>query len=137
MLPFAFQPKLHNPVEEFERINGVCFAGAYYKKYTERNKNFNDILSAIVPELKVDIYDRNFFDDNPNYKFPEEFNSYIIGTLAYDEINLAYKGYDIALNLNTIKNSQTMFARRVFELLASNTTVFSNYSQGIELMLSC
>ena len=134
LLPFAFQPKLHNPIEEYERINAVCFAGAYYKKYAERNKNFNDILSAITPELNIDIYDRNFFDDNPDYSFPDEFKTHIVGTLAYDEISLAYKGYNFALNLNTIKNSQTMFARRVFELLASNTTVFSNFSQGIELM---
>ena len=134
LLPFAFQPKLHNPSEEFERIDGVCFAGAYYRKYAERNKNLEDILDVVKQDLRVDIYDRNFHDDNPEYQFPEKFREHIVGTLSFEEINLAYKGYKIALNLNTIKNSQTMFARRVFELVASNTTVFSNYSQGVELL---
>jgi len=134
LLPFAFQPIAHNPIEEFERINGMCFAGAYYKKYAERNKDFNSILNGVKSSLKVDIYDRNYLDDNPDYSFPEEYLDLIIGTLQFDEINLAYKGYDFGLNLNTIKHSQSMFARRVFELVASNTHVFSNYSRGIELL---
>ncbi|MBL3684624.1 glycosyltransferase (plasmid) [Sinorhizobium meliloti] len=36
--------------------------------------------------------------------------------------------------MNTIKQSQTMFARRVFELLASNTVVVSNFSRGVRLL---
>ena len=134
LLPFAFQPKLHNPISEFERIKGICFAGAYYKKYQERNLNMVNILTGVQDKIDVDIYDRNFLEENPDYAFPEEFLKYIVGTLAFDDINLAYKGYEIGLNLNTIKHSQTMFARRVFELLASNTLIFSNYSRGVELL---
>jgi len=134
LLPFAFQPITHNPIEEFERIEGLCFAGAYYKKYAERNKDFNNILGGLKSSMNVDIYDRNYLDDNPDYSFPEEFSDLIIGTLKFDEINLAYKGYDFGLNLNTIKHSQSMFARRAFELVASNTIVFSNFSRGIELL---
>ncbi len=134
LLPFAVQPLLHNPIEEFERINKLCFAGAYYRKYAERNENMDSILSGISEDLDFDIYDRNYLDDHPDYKFPDKFHKNIIGTLDFSEINLAYKGYEAALNLNTIKNSQTMFARRVFELLASNTLVFSNYSRGIKTL---
>lgn len=133
-LPFAFQPKLHNPIEEFQRIEGVCFAGAYYKKYEQRNKDFENILNPISEQFEVDIYDRNYLDNNPDYSFPEKYSNRIVGTLGFEDINLAYKGYEIGLNLNTIKDSQTMFARRVFELLASNTIVFSNYSRGIKLL---
>ena len=134
LLPFGFQPKLHNPVSEFKRINKVCFAGAYYKKYQERNRNMTDILLGIQDGIDYDIYDRNFLENNPEYEFPAEFTKSIVGTLDFSEINLAYKGYEIGLNLNTIKNSPTMFARRVYELLASNTLVFSNYSRGMKLL---
>ena len=134
LLPFAVQPTLHNPVEEFDRIDKMCFAGAYYRKYAERNEDMENILSVVGNELGYDIYDRNYLDDHPDYKFPEKFHKNIIGTLDFSEINLAYKGYACALNLNTIKNSQTMFARRVFELLASNTLVVSNYSRGIRTL---
>ena len=134
LLPFAVQPKLHNPIEEFKRIDKLCFAGAYYKKYQQRNEDMTNILSGISGEIDFDIYDRNYLDDHPDYTFPEMFHSNIIGTLDFKDINLAYKGYNLALNLNTIKNSQTMFARRVFELLASNTLVFSNFSRGIKML---
>lgn len=133
-LPFAFQPKTHNPLEEFTRIKGICFAGAYYKKYQQRNKDFESILKPIHNVFNLDIYDRNYLDANPDYSFPEKFSKFIVGTLDFNEINLAYKGYNIGLNLNTIKNSQTMFARRIFELIASNTLVFSNYSRGVKLL---
>jgi hypothetical protein len=32
LLPFATQPKHHNPIEHFERKEGICFAGAYYHR---------------------------------------------------------------------------------------------------------
>ena len=93
-----------------------------------------NILSGISDKIGFDIYDRNYLDDHPDYTFPELFHSNIIGTLDFEDINLAYKGYNLALNLNTIKNSQTMFARRVFELLASNTLVVSNFSRCIKML---
>src|SRR5690606_1573461 len=59
---------------------------------------------------------------------------YIVGTLPFSEIDKAYKGYRYAINLNSIKQSQTMFARRVYELLGSNTITVSNFSRGVRLM---
>ncbi|MGK8472336.1 glycosyltransferase family protein [Stutzerimonas stutzeri] len=57
-----------------------------------------------------------------------------VGTLPFSEIDRAYKGYRYAINLNSIKQSQTMFARRVYELLGCNTVTVSNYSRGVRLM---
>jgi len=47
-------------------------------------------------------------------------------------MNKAYRRYKVFLNVNSVADSMTMFARRVFELLASGTPVVSNYSKGIE-----
>jgi len=44
----------------------------------------------------------------------------------------AYKGYKYCLNVNSIKNSKTMFSRRVFESMACGTPVLSTWSKGIE-----
>jgi glycosyltransferase involved in cell wall biosynthesis len=82
----------------------------------------------------VEIYDRNYGKDDPNYKFPAEYQPFIVGNLPFDQIDKAYKGYNYAINLNSIKQSQSMFARRVFDLLASNTVTVSNFSRGIRLM---
>ena len=39
-LPFAAQPKIHNPLEEYERQNKFCFAGSFYVRYQERSNVF-------------------------------------------------------------------------------------------------
>lgn len=132
LLPFAFQPKITNPIEKFKRREATCFAGAYYKKYPERIKDLNVLLDSISSHGNIEIYDRNYGNPDINYKFPHEYEKYIVGTLPFEKIDLAYKGYCRGLNLNTVKQSQTMFARRVFELVASNTLVVSNYSRGVK-----
>lgn len=133
-LPFACQPYLHNPLELYQRDPGLCFAGAYYRRYPERTRDLESFM-AKIPEFKsIEIFDRNFGKSDEQYAFPGEYQDYIVGTLSSSEIDLAYKGYDFSVNLNSVKESQSMFARRVYELLASNTTVVSNYSRGLELM---
>jgi glycosyltransferase involved in cell wall biosynthesis/spore maturation protein CgeB len=134
LLPFACQPVSHNPIEIFKRKDAICFAGAYYLRYPERTANLSDFVFALSDVKPIEIYDRNYGKDNPIYQFPEEYNRYIVGTLPFSEIEQAYKGYRYAINLNSIKQSQTMFARRVFELIASNTLTISNFSRGLRLM---
>ncbi|MAT42499.1 MAG: methyltransferase type 12 [Anaerolineaceae bacterium] len=131
LMPFAAQTKIHNPIEKFSRKDRFNFAGAYYAHFPERTKDLNIVFEAVKSEWDLDIYDRNSYPDNPNYRFPEIFKKHILGTLPPEEIDIAYKGYKYGINLNTIKQSQTMFARRVFELLASNTVTVSNYSRGV------
>lgn len=134
LLPFACQPAVNNPIEKYPRKDAFCFAGAYYVRYPERTRdlgNFSLTLNAFRP---LEIYDRNFGKDDSNYQFPDEYRPYIVGNLPYEQIDKAYKGYRFAINLNSIKQSQSMFARRVYELLASNTVTVSNFSRGVRLL---
>lgn len=147
-LPFAAQPKLHNPIEEYERKDRFCFAGSFYMKYKERSRVFMD-LAPLFLENGLDIYDRNYkkeaSDNNTqttsiaspaaeNYYFPSELRDCILGGLPYSKISLAYKGYKYGVNMTSMVQSGFMFARRAFELLACNTVTVSNYSRGLELL---
>ncbi len=134
LLPFACQPRQHNPIEKFERKNAACFAGAYYARYPERQRDFLRMMIQLLERGPVEIFDRNHGKTDPDYQFPASYRDYIVGNLPFSEIDRAYKGYRYAININSIKTSQTMFARRVFELLASNTLTISNYSKGIRLL---
>ena len=134
LLPFACQPANNNPIETYDRKDAFCFAGAYYVKYPERTRDLGNFVEALPAFRPLEIYDRNFGKSDPNYQFPPEYQPFIVGTLPFDQIDKAYKGYRYAINLNSIKQSQTMFARRVFELLASNTITVSNFSRGVRLM---
>ncbi|AHG65835.1 glycosyltransferase family protein [Advenella mimigardefordensis] len=134
LLPFAAQPKTHNPIEKFERKDAFNFAGSYYLRYPERQRDFGSLIDTVRQFKGVEIYDRNFDNPHPHYTFPEKYKTFILGKLPFSEIDKAYKGYRYGINMNTIKQSQTMFARRVFELLASNTVVVSNFSRGVRLL---
>lgn len=133
-LPFACQPAVHNPIEKYVRKDAFCFAGAYYVRYPERTRDLESFVKELPAHRPLEIYDRNYGKDDPNYQFPAEYQPHIVGTLPFTEIDKAYKGYRYAINLNSIKQSQTMFARRVYELLGSNTLTISNYSRGVRLM---
>jgi len=130
-LPFACQPEVHNPIELYNRKDAFCFAGAYYVRYPHRTRDLEGFVEGLPDFRPIEIFDRNFGKDHPDYMFPEAYQKYIVGSLPPEQIDRAYKGYRFGINLNSIKNSQTMFARRVYELLASNTVTISNYSRGV------
>lgn len=135
LLPFAAQTKYHNPLELYDREDKFCFAGAYYKRYPERMRDLDTFVDSITQIKGLDIYDRNYYLDDPNYAFPKVYKQYIVGNLKPDEIDKAYKGYRFNINMNSVKQSQSMCARRVFELLASNTVTVSNYSRAVRNLL--
>lgn len=103
LLPFACQPLNHNPIEKYERKNAFCFAGAYYARYPERQKDFDVFIDTLSVMAPVEIFDRNHGKDHPDYMFPERYRKLILGNLTFDQIDLAYKGYQYAINLNSVK----------------------------------
>ena len=134
LLHFAAQPKLHNPIEREEREDKFCFAGAYYSSHTERTNNFNNIAHYAMRVKGLDIYDRNYNNEKATHKFPEFYKPFILGKLAPEEIDKAYKKYMYNINVTSGTYSQSMFARRCFELFASNSIVISNYSRGLKTL---
>lgn len=129
---FSACTKLFHPVEQFHRKNRMCFAGAYYRRQKERTEDFEWIYETLKHVIPVDIYARNPHPGNSDYSYPQKYNNHIIGTLSIDNMKYAYKQYYFNLTINTVKYSSTMEARRVFELLASNTVTVSNGCQAIK-----
>ena len=135
-LPFAAQPTIHNPIKIVDKKeNMACFAGSYYRHHENRCIDMDRVFDGAAKYGLV-IYDRNFEKNQngemPNHQFPDRLKPFIKGNLRYYEIDKAYKGYKVVINVNTVKESPTMFSRRVFEALACGSPVVSTYSQGIE-----
>ena len=131
-LMFAGQPKLFNPLNfSKNHIEGVVFAGSYYNDFPQRAKMMDDIFDRLI-EKDVDlvIYDRYYYFDVRDY--PKRYEKYINPPIDYDRTPDLYKECDWCLNFNTITKSETMFARRIFELALSYTNILSNYSLGID-----
>lgn len=135
VLPFAVETALFTPIAKYERKSGCCFAGGYYAKQEERCKDFNEIVDLFCSKMPFTIYDRNVYPGNPDYAFPDKYKDMILGSLPMNKIDIAYKGYDWSLTMNTVKGSSTMEARRIFELLACNTLSVSNPCVGIKNLL--
>src|SRR5699024_8827473 len=57
---------------------------------------------------------------------------YTVPSIPHSQMPTVYKESEIGMTINTETRSRTMFARRVFELMACNTLVISNYSRGVE-----
>lgn len=137
-LPFAAQPRIHNPILQTERLHNVCFAGAYYgASHDERRKDMDLILKPSL-EFGLHIFDRQHGlvgTAAEQYRYPDIYQSAVKGYLPYDQMVKAYKRYKVFLNVNSVKRSPTMFSRRIFELLASGTPVISAYAKGIENLL--
>ena len=133
LLMFATQPKLFNPIEKFKRKKEVIFAGSWYNQHPKRCEEMGAILDNIVKSnYALKIYDRHSKSKDPNHYFPDRFKPYLHPCLAHDKLEEAYKSSEYALNINTVTDSETMFARRVFELMSSNTLVLSNDSRGMK-----
>ncbi len=132
VLQFAAQPRIHNPIQTKQgRPYDVVFAGMYFRdKHPERREQMETILAPVRP-LGLHIYARNASVAD-KYAWPEEYRPHIVGELPYEQMLAAYKMYKVFLNVNSVIDSPTMCARRVFELSACSTTVLSGWSRAIE-----
>jgi spore maturation protein CgeB/2-polyprenyl-3-methyl-5-hydroxy-6-metoxy-1,4-benzoquinol methylase/septal ring factor EnvC (AmiA/AmiB activator) len=134
-IPFAAQPRIHNPVMSGSRTGSVCFAGTWYAhRHLSRHSSAEAILRPAL-DYDLHIFDRRANSGNPNYRWPDAFLPAVRGALPYAQMLAAYKRYKVFLNINSVTDSPTMFSRRVFELLACGTPVISAYSEGIEVLL--
>lgn len=132
VMQFAAQPRTFNPLGVIEREEGAVFAGAWYKIHKERSKLMHEGFKYVLDGgLDLTIHDRNF-GNKGDLAFPEEYAPYLRRSVNHRATAALYRKYSIGLNFNTVLDSTTMFARRVFELAASGSTVISNYSPGVE-----
>ena len=131
-LMFAAQPKLFNPIEKQERSDDIVFAGSWYNRFPHRSRDMEEIFESILDSgLKLKIYDRNYHLNDPQRKFPNKYDEFINPPIPFNQIEKVYKESKYALSINTINKSNSMFSRRVFELMLCNTLVLSNYSKGM------
>jgi spore maturation protein CgeB len=139
VLPFAAQPALHNPVRAAvgHQERDIAFAGMYFShRHPERREQMDLLLGAAHAvsgrmETGLEIFSRQLGGD-ARYQFPAPLDSRVVGSLDYGRMLSAYRGYKVFLNVNTVPDSDTMCARRIFEITASGTPVVSTPSPAID-----
>lgn len=138
VLPFAAQPAVHNPSRPRNGFHerDVAFGGMYFAhKFPERREQMDLLLGGandVSPKLQtgLEIFSR-YLGEDERYQFPEPLDQRVVGSLSYDQMLTAYKAYRVFLNVNSVVNSPSMCARRIFEITASGTPVISTPSRAI------
>ena len=136
-LPFATNPIVFNPIEEYNsnRTKDIIFAGSWYANHIERSQSMCTLFDNLLNSgYNLKFFNRYYGDTDPNHIIPDKYKKYEKPSIPNKDIGKAYKSSIFGLNFNTVVDSETMFARRVFELMSSNTLVLSNYSKGMEKM---
>ena len=81
--------------------------------------------------LPLKIIDRNFERERAAYWFPEKYYRFVSPGIRHETLQRVHKLYQWAININSVTDSRTMFANRVYELQANGNLLLSNYSRGM------
>lgn len=144
VLEYGVNPLFHNPVGFLERASetddgcprDVLFAGAWYANYPIRcvdtERIFSGVLNATGHELIiVDRHSEKAPAEKQQNIFPAVFQPYITPAIGHQDLQKVHKLFDYSICLNSVKDSSTMCAMRVYELQALGSSMLSNYSQCI------
>ncbi|MDO5558458.1 MAG: glycosyltransferase [Oscillospiraceae bacterium] len=134
---FGINPEIHNPIGSHQQTKEktVLFSGSWMKKYPKRCAELAVIFDGVLNSTyDLHIVDRNY-PANKNYQFPEEYFKFSSPALGHQELQKVHKLFDWAININSVKTSNTMFANRGFELQANGILLLSNFSVGVNSML--
>lgn len=135
VLKFCCNPDHDNPVGcmDCEKISGAIFSGSWTVKYPLRCRDLAAILSGIIrAKQNLCIVNRNSFrEHSPTYRFPRKFSRFVRSLLPHAELAALHKQYEWSVNVNSVTSSETMFAARCYELLASGCLTMSNFSIGM------
>lgn len=135
VLDFSINPIQFNPIGiQMFNYGEVLFAGTWWnKKYPERKEDMETIFQNVLKAGKdLKLIDRNYSMGNPDYFYPEKYLKYVSPEVSHAILQKIHKMYSWAINVNSIKNSNTMFAGRVYELQALGNLIISNHSKGME-----
>ncbi len=136
-LRFCINPRNHNPISfrRNDKSADAIFAGSWMLKYPERCADLSAIFDGVLDAgHNLHIIDRNF-PENKNYYFPEKYLRYVSPALPHTVLQKVHKLCDWAININSVKNSKTMFANRTLELSAQGASLISNFSVGVNNLL--
>lgn len=142
-LPFAAQPNVQNPARNgLTHLGGnIAFAGTYFReKFPERRNQMDLLLGAAhsVSQsygLRFEIFSRHAGGEN-KYQFPSKWTGNVSGSLPYSQMLAAYRCFDVFLNVNSVVDSPSMCARRIFEIAASGTPVVTTESKALRRFFS-
>lgn len=136
VLPFPVQPKNHNFTGFDFKENNANFAGSFSHHIHPRRREWQLMAfeAALESGLGLTIYDRNSNRPSQIYRYPDLPELDLRPAVPPTETAQIYKRHLVSLNVNTITDSETMYSRRLIEILACGGIVVSSPALSIEKM---
>lgn len=129
VLPFFAEPALFQTVPWESRRRNPAFAGSYHKlKHMTRKRQMASILLP-AREFGLQIYARD--NTGWQYAWPRRYRDFLVGSLDFPSMIVAYSNHKVFLNINSVNDSTTMVSRRLFEIALAGTPVISYPSPAI------
>lgn len=130
---YGVNPQLNNPIGcRRNTRNAAFFAGSYPKRYKERCDDMETIFDSIVDSGgEILIADRNFGSESDDLVYPDRFQSSVLPPVQHSVLQKLHKLFRYNLNFNSIKQSPTMCAMRIYELQAQGNGFISNYANSV------
>lgn len=136
VMQIAYQPRIHNFTGFNFKKNRMCFVGSYYRKILNSRRMFLDAVFDVCnrKSLMLDAYDRNstrlsgYFE----FRFPKSEFINVYPSLSNPQTAEIYKEYNVCLNVNSVTDSETMYSRRLIEILACGGIMVTNSSKAVE-----
>lgn len=132
LMMFGYSPDLFFLCSPRPKNSMAVFLGSWYEANRERCEDTCRLFDTVLGQgLELRIYDRVSERQLPDRQFPERYRPYILPAVPYEQTTEIMNEADYVININSVKDSETMFARRVFEAMACGRIVISNDSLGL------
>lgn len=132
VMPFGFSPRLFHPLGRNAHAEGAVFTGSWFSENAERCADVRRIFDYLKQrQIPLTVFDRQM-NSGGRSSFPAEYLDMVQPALPYEKMGDVYREYSIGVNVNTVKESRSMFARRVYEMMACGLPILSNASIGLE-----
>jgi hypothetical protein len=135
-LVMPYQPASHN-FSGFNFIrNEACFTGSYYRRILNERRRFLDMVfdTCEHSQMPLNVFDRNHdrLSRHLEFRFPKKSQLRMHGKVPHRETANIYKAHAVSINVNSVTDSETMFSRRLVEILACGGIVVTNPSRAID-----
>ncbi|RYZ11863.1 MAG: glycosyltransferase family 1 protein [Comamonadaceae bacterium] len=117
---FPVQAATHNFTGFNFRHRRASFVGSYSQHIHEARRVWQDMAFGAVTRtgLGLTVFDRNSGRKAGQYRYPDLPGLETKPAVPYAQTAQLYKDYLVSLNVNTVVDSETMYSRRLVEILA-------------------
>lgn len=141
-LLYGVNPLLQNPVGFCRKRTaalgglerGVFFAGSWAPRYPDRCRMMKLIFDGIENSdgWSLHIADRNLLiPSHKDYAFPRAYLDGLMPPVEHRLLQKVHKIFDFTVNLNSVTDSPTMCAMRVYEVQALGSLMITNYAYSV------